>query len=506
MNRQAMGVKVKRLASAIALAVMVLAVAFGAGVALADGLKWHGSVESIPAGGKVGSWQVGGRTFVADSNTDFDKDDGPLSLGDCVEVEYTDTGAALLALEIEKSDSCTGSGTEQKVYGLLTAMPAGGRQGDWGIDNVAYLANAGTEFEEEYGAFALGVCVEAEFVPQNGKNVLDELETERAYKCSGGSTSEGELYGIVEEIAPGGMGDWRIGGWLFKVDGDTEIESKYGPIQVGMLVKVEFHTDAAGIHYAEEIEAKAKNDDKGDWDDEEGHAFGVIDALPSGLVGEWTISGIKYDVTAATELDEDDGPFAIGARVKVEYRVRPDGSRLAKEIETTDDNGDCRDDSHAKVVGYVDAMPNGSFYGNWLIGGETYVAAPGAEFDEDHGVFAVGAYVEVEYKILDNGDKGIVEIETEVPPGAGDDDEVGKIDAFGNGSLSAGAVTATGIQVNGKSIALTPATKIDDAEGEIAVGATVLVNSYVGAAEMRTATLVRSLVLDEAVYLPVTVR
>lgn len=475
MNWQSNSLAKKRWAIVAVLAVMLMVAAYSANVALADGLKWAGAVESIPAGGGAGNWQVGGRTFVADSNTDFD-DDGPLSLGECAEVEYLDTGSVLQALKIERADSgsCGGSGTE-------TPEPSETPDASPTPDDDSTPEPTNT--------------------PEPGDDDDDQDQDD-------------ELYGVVQEIPAGGLGIWKIGDWLFNVDANTEIDDDDAPIAVGVMVKVEFTTDSAGNHYAKEIDVKSgddddddgNDDDKSGWDDE-GHAYGVIDGLPNGLIGTWQIGGLDYEVMANTELDDDDGPFVAGARVKVEYKLLSDGKRLAKEIETTSDDGDVSQDDHAKMVGYVKSMPSSSLYGPWDISGVMFVAAPGAKFEEDHGAFAVGAYVEVEYVILPNGDKSIVKIKTDVPPGAGDDDVVGKIDEINDDNSAAAAVmAASSLKINGQIIALTPATKVDDSQGKIIQGATVFVNTYVGAAGVRTATLVRSLDFGPQVYLPFAVR
>ncbi len=53
-----------------------------------------------------------------------------------------------------------------------------------------------------------------------------------------------------------------------------------------------------------------------------GHAteefFGIIESRPKTDVGTWTIGGRKVDVTNDTLLEEDNGPFVVGACVEFE--------------------------------------------------------------------------------------------------------------------------------------------------------------------------------------------
>ena len=56
--------------------------------ALADD-DFYGVIESRPDG-KVGTWVVGGRSIEVTDKTDLDKDNGPLEVGACVEVEMDD--------------------------------------------------------------------------------------------------------------------------------------------------------------------------------------------------------------------------------------------------------------------------------------------------------------------------------------------------------------------------------------------------------------------------------
>ncbi|NCC41677.1 MAG: hypothetical protein EOM21_20130 [Gammaproteobacteria bacterium] len=85
---------------ALALAFSTLACSLGA---LADE-DFHGIVESRPAGGHVGDWVIGGRTFTATATTKIDADDGPLDIGACASVDLE--GGRVEEIESEPAGKC----------------------------------------------------------------------------------------------------------------------------------------------------------------------------------------------------------------------------------------------------------------------------------------------------------------------------------------------------------------------------------------------------------------
>ena len=47
--------------------------------------------------------------------------------------------------------------------------------------------------------------------------------------------------------------------------------------------------------------------------------YGVIESRPEAKVGTWVIGGRQVAVTEKTELEEDEGPLAVGVCAEVEY-------------------------------------------------------------------------------------------------------------------------------------------------------------------------------------------
>lgn len=63
-----------------------------------------GIVQSRPAG-KVGTWVIGGRTFVATRATRLDTLEGPLSVGACAKVRFRGTNTAI-EIDSEPASDC----------------------------------------------------------------------------------------------------------------------------------------------------------------------------------------------------------------------------------------------------------------------------------------------------------------------------------------------------------------------------------------------------------------
>ena len=92
-----------------------------------------------------------------------------------------------------------------------------------------------------------------------------------------------------------------------------------------------------------------------------------------------------------------------------------------------------------------------------------------------------------------------------MPPGAGALTTVGQIDDKGVDPIAASVSAATWV-IGGVSYTVTPATDLNDIQGELAVGKTALVNSYTDANNNQIATQIRGINLSSQIYLPVIVR
>lgn len=502
------------------LLLMLVSSALAAAAPADDWPEWRGLLEARPSG-VAGEWRVGGRTFMATAATMLEQEHGALQVGVCTEVKYQSTGATYQAIEISSKEAykCNGGGddggdTGGKRYARIEAMPTSGLIGAWTIGGSAYTTDANTYFEQEHGGYGIGVCVEIEYPAAS--TLLTKMATEHDYKCTGsggnggGSANpQGDMYGVIDSFPAGLIGQWVIGGVSFTADSATQFKQEHGVVFAqGVMVEVKFYTDANGVNHATKIETKYGTDEGGHDDDGngsyegyEGHAYGAIEAMPTGgMTGVWTIGGFNYTANAATRFEQEHGSFAVGVNVKVKYYLDASNNRIAFKIESTNENGGVTSPSHFKVYGFVQSMPTNSFNGQWVINGMTFNADQNSRFAEDHGLLAIGAYVEVEYSTT-GGANYIHKLETQVPPGAGANLHLGDIESMGGLQTAALTANATWV-IGGKSFVVTPATDLNDLNGALTVGATALVDSYTDANGSAVATQVRSVTINNHLYLP----
>ena len=183
---------------------------------------------------------------------------------------------------------------------------------------------------------------------------------------------EGELEGVIQSL-PGTadfVGNWVVSGITVHVTSETEIDQD-GAVAVGATVEVKGTAETDGSITADEIEVKEadEGDDEGDDDGDFGQIEfeGFVQSLPAtvGLIGDWTVSGLKVHVTADTEIDQQGGAIVVGTAVKVEGLLAADGSVTARQIEVEDAN-DVDEDSMS-LTGTATVVPDGDHTGRWRV-------------------------------------------------------------------------------------------------------------------------------------------
>ena len=468
----------------------------GATALASDGsLELKGRVETAP-GGATGAWRIGGTPFTTDNATVFR--DGVPGVGDCVEVRYDSVGGQNLARAIKRDDSCAPNGTPTEARGRIEQFPSG-LSGAWMIAGVAYTADAGTRFEQTFGAFAVGRCVEVAFAQTAATRRATKIETKPDDGC-GREDEQHEAYAIVEQLPSGTglVGNWTIGGAVYQVSATTALDN--GPFAVGALVEVHYTRAADGSRSAQRIEGKAGADDRA-----EGKARGRITALPgtAGQLGLWVVGGTSYRVTTATRLETESAPFAVGACVEVQYQNASGSERVATSIGREGDD-DCVGapgaNEDATDYGFVTVLPASGFLGAWTIGGVGYTVVPSTTLAEEHGGLALGSFVAVEYRVQ-GAERVAQRIETLVPPGAGEHTVAGRL----RRSIGT-AATTTLWYVDGTAYRITPATLVDVRQAPLVEGQPVLVNATLGADGAWEATRLRTLATLHTVFLPLAQR
>ncbi len=487
-----------------------------------------GKIDALPNNADLlGVWTVNGTNYTVDAQTVFMDAKSQYTVGACVEVKYDSSTSPYVAYRIKLDNDCNGNGGgddggdhgnhDNEFRGAIESLPPSGLIGTWTVRGTEFNVTANTRLEAEYGAFAPGLCVEIKYDATTTPYTALKIEGKREYECgnSGGGgdgggdhQGEGELYGMLQSFPAGLIGEWQVGNLTFQADSSTRFEQEHGQFAVGAMVKVEFYTTADGVNHAKEIKVKYEgNGDGGDhggdhggsYEGAEGNAYGAIDTFPANLTGDWVIGGLTYTADASTRFEQEHGQFAQGAWVKVKYHQDANGNRIADKIET--ENGQAGGGQEQfKLVGFVESMPTTGFMGDWSVGGETFVADNRTQFGEEHGLLAVGAYVELKYTLV-NGVKTLHEIHTEVPPGAGDVNDVGEIEDMGGPAAADASAVATW-RIDGQNYVINDATRLNDGATPLAVGSTVVVNSYTAADGSVVATSVTGIEISHRVFLP----
>ena len=168
------------------------------------------------------------------------------------------------------------------------------------------------------------------------------------------SDGENEVYGFVQEMPAGFVGQWRVNNVLYISTATTEVKQENGDIAGGSCVKLHVSTD--GTNTIREVESELNDrctgspggDDNGDdngggpgggddgpnhdADDDNGvdstpgslvpdenEMYSTIITFPVGLVGLWQIGEFTFTTSITTEFDQRNGAFGEGVLVKVEY-------------------------------------------------------------------------------------------------------------------------------------------------------------------------------------------
>ena len=129
-----------------------------------DYVEFKGAVESLPAGGLVGTWVVDGRTVEVTAHTRIEQKNGPITVGTVVEVEgWKLEGGAIQARKIKSEDEGNGDdedhGDKVEFKGHIVSFPDG-LIGEWVIDDETVIATESTMFKEKDGPFEVGALVQ----------------------------------------------------------------------------------------------------------------------------------------------------------------------------------------------------------------------------------------------------------------------------------------------------------------------------------------------------------
>ena len=139
----------------------------------------YGIVEAFRAN-LLGEWIVSGVAYTATIETQFEQEDGPFIVGGCVEVAFVPETNTAVEIGTTDADDCEDEEeppAEESFYGFVESLPDD-LIGLWIIEGVEFVATETTEFDDDEGAFAIGVCVKVKYAIGDGINQAIEIETE----------------------------------------------------------------------------------------------------------------------------------------------------------------------------------------------------------------------------------------------------------------------------------------------------------------------------------------
>lgn len=443
---------------------------------------FKGTIVSLPATpGWIGDWVVSDvatdRVVHVTATTSIGQEHGPVAVNACVEVKGWLQGAGSVdATKIEtiEPNECLGGdgGGYTEFYGIIESFPVG-LIGDWVVSGTTVHVTAFTQIEQEHGPVTVDACVKVKGLLQgDGSMDASKIETKESSKCGGGGGPHVEFYGTIESLpsTPGWIGDWTVSGRTVHVTASTQIEQEHSLVAVGAYIEVKGTQQADGSIDATRIEVKMAEGGGGGGDGSYTKFYGTIESLPApGWIGDWVVGGRTVHVDAATRIEQEDGPVAVGAYVEVKGWSQADGSVNAIKIEVKSSPGGGVGGGHTKFYGTVENLPAAGWVGDWTVSSRTVHVDATTRVEQEHGPVVVGAYVEVKGWIQADGSVNATKIEVKSSPGGGG----GSTEFYGTvEQLPVGGLVGTWI-VSGRTVVVDASTVIDQEHGPVAVGAYV---------------------------------
>ncbi len=366
--------------------------------------------------------------------------------------------------------------------GTIETLPADIYNGDWQVSGVTVHVTPATRIDEEHGPVAQGAYVEVKgWLQADGSVDATKIDVKSSPGGGGGGGGDDhgymKFYGTIESLpsTPGWIGDWIVSGRTVHVTNATRIEQEHGPVAVHAFVEVKGPQQADGSVNATKIEVKIGAGSGGN-----GRSYtqfyGTVDSMPAnGLSGEWSVGGRTVHVDAATRIEQEHGPVAVGAYVEVKGWLEADNSVSAVKIEVKESQsggsgGGGIVGTYTKFYGTVESYPD-RLVGLWTVSGQPVEVTPTTWIDQEHGTVTQGAYVEVEGWVQIGGTVTATKIEVKDSPGNYGDGSHTKF--YGTvEQLPIDGLVGTWI-VSGRIVTTTINTWIDQEHGTAMVGAYV---------------------------------
>jgi hypothetical protein len=269
-----------------------------------------GVIQSLPASGSIGIWQIGGLSYSVTPSTTLRN--GPFAVGAIVEVHFTRaTSGTLIATDIERKARVEDDLASAKLYGRIESRPAApATVGAWVIAGNTLSVTNSTLLS---GTLAVGQCVEAHYHLAGSVKVADRIKPEGDDDCPAGVNGPiSRAFGFVEAKPVGGLvGEWKIAGVTYSATLGTQFSERQGALIVGAFVKVSY-VMVAGAHTAVEIETEDAPNSGDDF---------IGELRING--NQWTVNGRTFIVDDSTLFDDRAAEVRDGASVRVNIRQSP---------------------------------------------------------------------------------------------------------------------------------------------------------------------------------------
>jgi len=259
----------------------------------------------------------------------------------------------------------------------------------------------GTSVEKEATLQPTGV------IPQASGRARAEVEPEREkLRVEGDGLVSGVVYSIFADGSNIGSGTAQSGYFRveFTSDGSSGVSLPTSVRPVTAIQVIEIRNSDGQAVLRGTFQSGGDDFGGGHGGGSQQSFQGPIESMPAGgLIGDWQIAGRIVHVSLSTEIRQDKGPAIIGALVKVDGTLQPDGSVTADRVEVQSAGGGGGGGSETSFKGTIQSLPPSSLIGDWRVAGIIVHVFGSTEIRQDKGQAVVGAQVEVKGVIQPDG-------------------------------------------------------------------------------------------------------
>ena len=293
---------------------------------------------------ELGNWTIDGIVVAIDPDAEIEEG---LVVGQTVEIEgVLQQDGTILALEIETEDEDDVVSSKTELKGIFQGIDQ--ETGKWIISGN--LVGVGPETDTD-GLPYVGQRVKVEaLLQEDGGLLAREIENKGGSADQDDGPGEVKLDGTFLGVDTDGK--WIVNGASVLIDPLTSLK---GTLTVGERIKVKALLQADGSLLAVKIEGKGRG--KSRFENKAEVRGTVDDILDDGTL---VIDGVPISLSVLTDFDIDP---EIGDSVKVEVRLLPDGSLIAREVggESESEAEGLPGRSKAEIEGTIETVnPDGS--------------------------------------------------------------------------------------------------------------------------------------------------